>query len=166
MRQCSLNSLTRLIIDGAALSFRSFRIRSTSRAPTKLEEIGLIARIKSQCSLNPCTSSRSNYSASLQIFRQLFNHLSMLYVILSLTPMTLSAKQWLMRNQLESFLCRRLAFYQEHQNKSQRGSYRQAKLQILNTALRWYGIANLIIRTLSHRLNTLNRRYIAEEEAS
>jgi len=34
-------------MDGAFLSFCSFLIRSTSSAPTKLEEIGLIACIKS-----------------------------------------------------------------------------------------------------------------------
>jgi len=34
-------------MDGASLSFRSFLIRSTSSAPAKLEEMGLIAYIKS-----------------------------------------------------------------------------------------------------------------------
>ena len=43
MRQCSLNSLIRLIIDRVALSFRFFLIRSTSSTPIKLEEIGLIS---------------------------------------------------------------------------------------------------------------------------
>ena len=82
MRQCSLNSLIRSIIDRAFLFLRSLRIRSTSRAPTKLEEMGLMARIKSQCGLKPCTSSRSNCLASLQTFRQLFNHFSMLCFLL------------------------------------------------------------------------------------
>jgi hypothetical protein len=40
---CSLNSSIRSIIDRASSSFRSLRIRSTSSAPAKLEEIGLIA---------------------------------------------------------------------------------------------------------------------------
>jgi hypothetical protein len=43
MRWCSLNSLIRSIIDGASSSFYSLQIRSTSSAPIKLEEIGLIA---------------------------------------------------------------------------------------------------------------------------
>ena len=43
IRWCSLNSSIRLIIDGASSSLRSLRIRSTSRAPAKLEETGLIA---------------------------------------------------------------------------------------------------------------------------
>jgi hypothetical protein len=43
MRWCSLNSLMRLMIDRASSSFRSLRMRSTSSAPAKLEEIGLIA---------------------------------------------------------------------------------------------------------------------------
>jgi hypothetical protein len=43
IRWCSLNSSMRLIIDGTASSLRSLRIRSTSRAPAKLEEMGLIA---------------------------------------------------------------------------------------------------------------------------
>ena len=47
MRWCSLNSSIRSIIDGASSSLRSLQIRSTSRAPTKLEEISLIARTKS-----------------------------------------------------------------------------------------------------------------------
>jgi len=34
-------------MDKASLSFRSFLIRSTSSAPTKLEEIGLMAYTKS-----------------------------------------------------------------------------------------------------------------------
>ena len=43
IRQCCLNSLMRSIIDRASLSLYSLQIRSTSRAPIKLEEIGLIA---------------------------------------------------------------------------------------------------------------------------
>ena len=82
MRQCSLNSSIRLIIDRASLFLRSLRIRSTSRAPTKLDEIGLIARTKSQYGLKPCTSGSFNYSASLQTFRQLFNHFLILYFLL------------------------------------------------------------------------------------
>ena len=82
MWQCSLNSLIRSIIDRAPLFFRSFLIRSTSSTPAKLEEIGLIARIKLQCSLNPCISRSSNYSASLQTFLQLFSHLSMFCFLL------------------------------------------------------------------------------------
>ena len=82
MRQCSLNSLIRSIIDRASLFFRSFLIRSTSSTPTKLEEIGLIARTKSQYSLNPCTSRSSNCSASLQTFLQLFSHLSIFCFLL------------------------------------------------------------------------------------
>ena len=82
IRQCSLNSLIRSIIDRASLFFRSFLIRSTSSAPTKLEEIGLITHTKSQCGLNPCTSRSSNYSASLQTFLQLFSHLSIFCFLL------------------------------------------------------------------------------------
>ena len=82
IRQCSLNSLIRSIIDRASLFFHSFLIRSTSSAPIKLEEIGLIARIKLQYSLNPYTSRSSNFSASLQTFLQLFSHLSIFYFLL------------------------------------------------------------------------------------
>ena len=82
IRQCSLNSLIRSIIDRASLFFYSFLIRSTSSAPVKLEEIGLIARIKSQYGLNPCTSRSSNFSASLQTFLQLFSYLSIFYFLL------------------------------------------------------------------------------------
>ena len=82
MRQCSLNSLIRSIIDGASLFFRSFLIRSTSSTPAKLEEIGLITRTKSQYSLNPYISGSSNCSASLQTFLQLFSYLSIFYFLL------------------------------------------------------------------------------------
>ena len=82
MRQCSLNSSIRSIMDGASLFFRSFLIRSTSSAPVKLEEIGLIARTKLQYSLNPYTSRSSNYSASLQTFLQLFSYLSIFCFLL------------------------------------------------------------------------------------
>ena len=82
MRQCSLNSLIRSIIDRASLFFRSFLIRSTSSTPIKLEEIGLITYTKLQYSLNPCTSRSSNYSASLQTFLQLFSHLSIFCFLL------------------------------------------------------------------------------------
>ena len=79
---CSLNSLIRLIIDRASLFFYSFLIRSTSSAPIKLEEIGLITRIKLQYGLNPYISRSSNYSISLQTFLQLFSHLSIFYFLL------------------------------------------------------------------------------------
>ena len=82
MRQCSLNSLIRLMMDRASLFFRSFLIRSTSSAPVKLEEIGLIAYIKLQCGLNPCISRSSNCSVSLQTFLQLFSHLSIFCFLL------------------------------------------------------------------------------------
>ena len=82
MRQCSLNSLIRSIIDRASLFFYSFLIRSTSSAPAKLEEIGLITYTKLQYSLNPYTSRSFNYSASLQTFLQLFSHLSIFYFLL------------------------------------------------------------------------------------
>ena len=82
MWQCSLNSLIRSIMDRASLFFRSFLIRSTSSAPAKLEEIGLIARTKLQYSLNPYISGSSNYSASLQTFLQLFSYLSIFCFLL------------------------------------------------------------------------------------
>ena len=82
MRQCSLNSLIRLIIDRASLLFRSFLIRSTSSAPAKLEEIGLITRTKLQCGRNPYISGSSNCSISLQTFLQLFSHLSIFCFLL------------------------------------------------------------------------------------
>ena len=91
MRQYSLNSLIRSIIDGASLFFRSFLIRSTSSALAKLEEIGLIACTKSQYGLNPCTSGSSNYSASLQTFLQLFSYLSIFCFLLQ----TFRAVYWL-----------------------------------------------------------------------
>ena len=74
IRQCSLNSLIRLIIDRASLFFYSFLMRSTSSAPIKLEEIGLIAETKLQYGPNPCISSSFNCSVSLQTFLQLFNY--------------------------------------------------------------------------------------------
>ena len=82
IRQYSLNSLIRLIIDRASLFFYSFLIRSTSSTPAKLEEIGLITYIKLQYSLNPYISRSSNYSVSLQTFLQLFSHLSIFCFLL------------------------------------------------------------------------------------
>ena len=82
MRQCSLNSLIRSIIDRTSLFFRSFLIRSTSSTPIKLEEIGLIAYIKLQYSLNPYISRSSKSSASLQTFLQLFSYLSIFCFLL------------------------------------------------------------------------------------
>ena len=82
MRQYSLNSSIRSIIDRVSLFFRSFLIRSTSSTPIKLKEIGLIAYTKLQYSLNPYISRSSNYSASLQTILQLFSHLSIFCFLL------------------------------------------------------------------------------------